>query len=144
MSWGNGRNTVRGMMHPGAECIGENDSVQKAAAMMRDLDVGALPICGEDDRLKGIITDRDIVVKCCAAGMDLSRTTVGPLAQGLVWIDADATVEQALQTMERNRIKRLPVLDNHRLVGMLTEADLARHLPEDKLAEFVTEVYARG
>jgi CBS domain-containing protein len=144
MSWGNGRNTVRGMMHPGAKCIGENESVQKAAVMMRDLDVGALPICGTDDRLKGIITDRDIVVKCCAEGKDLSKTTAGELAGGLVWVDADATVEQALEIMEQHRIKRLPVLERGRLVGMLSEADLAKHLPEDKLAEFVTQVYAKG
>ena len=137
-----GASTVRDMMHPGAECIGEHDSLLKAAQMMRDLGVGALPICGEDDRLKGIITDRDIVVKCCAEGRDLSTTTAGELAQGLVYVTADASVDEALQIMERNQIKRLPVIDNRRIVGMVTEADLARSLPEDKLAEFVHRVYA--
>ncbi len=142
MSMQSGSSTVRDMMHPGAECIGENDNLQKAAAMMRDLGVGALPICGEDDRLKGIITDRDIVIKCCAEGKDLAQTKAGQLAQGLVYVDANASVEDALQKMEQNQIKRLPVIENHRIVGMISEADLAKNLPEDKLAEFVHRVYA--
>jgi Predicted signal-transduction protein containing cAMP-binding and CBS domains len=142
MSVQSGASTVRDMMHPGVECIGENDNLHKAARMMRDLGVGALPICGEDDRLKGIITDRDIVIKCCAEGRDLTTTRAGELAQGLVYVYADASVDEALQVMERNQIKRLPVIDDHRIVGMVTEADLARCLPEDKLAEFVNRVYA--
>jgi CBS domain-containing protein len=142
MSVQSGASTVRDMMHPGAECVGENDNLQKAAQMMRDLGVGALPICGEDDRLKGIITDRDIVIKCCAEGKDLTRTKAGEFAQGLVYIEADASVEDALRKMEQNQIKRLPVIENRRIVGMISEADLAKSLPEDKLAEFVHRVYA--
>lgn len=142
MSVQSGSSTVREMMHPGVECIGENDNLLKAAQMMRDLGVGALPICGEDDRLKGIITDRDIVIKCCAEGKDVTEVKAGELAQGLVYVDAGATVDEALQIMERNQIKRLPVIDNRRIVGMISEADLARSLPEDRLAEFVHRVYA--
>ncbi|WP_248958789.1 CBS domain-containing protein [Sphaerisporangium perillae] len=130
------------VMHPGAECIGEHDSLRKAAQMMRDLSVGALPICGEDDRLKGIITDRDIVVKCVAEGKDLDRTTAGELAHGLVWVSADSSVEEALAKMEEHQIKRLPVIENHRIVGMISEADLAKELPDNKLAEFVHRIYA--
>ncbi len=135
--------TVRDMMHPEARCIGEHDTLRTAAQMMRDLGVGALPICGDDDRLKGIITDRDIVVKCCAEGKDLDRTTAGELARGLIWIDAHSSVEDALNMMEQHQIKRLPVLDNHRIVGMISEADLAKELPDDKLAEFVHHIYGR-
>nr|WP_229806033.1 CBS domain-containing protein [Microbispora rosea] len=131
-------------MHEGAECIGEHDSLRRAAEMMRDLGVGALPICGEDDRLKGIITDRDIVIKCCAEGKDLDQTTAGELARGLVWVDANASVEDALTKMEEHQIKRMPVIDNHRIVGMITEADLAKELPDSKLAEFVHRLYARS
>jgi CBS domain-containing protein len=134
--------TVRDVMHEGAECIGENDSLRKAAQMMRDLSVGALPICGQDDRLKGILTDRDIVIKCCAEGKDLDRTMASELAKGLVWVDAQTSVEEALQKMEQHQIKRLPVIDNHRIVGMVSEADLAKELPDNKLAEFVHRVYA--
>ncbi|MCW2934689.1 MAG: hypothetical protein JWM19_5651, partial [Actinomycetia bacterium] len=60
--------TARDIMHAGAECIGEHATLAEAARRMRDLDVGALPVCGDDDRLRGIITDRDIVLKCVATG----------------------------------------------------------------------------
>ncbi|MBE1559208.1 CBS domain-containing protein [Nonomuraea africana] len=130
------------MMHQGAECIGEHESLRRATQMMRDLSVGALPICGDDDRLKGIITDRDIVVKCCAEGKDLDQATAGELARGLVWVDGSSSVEEALEKMEQHQIKRLPVIENHRIVGMISEADLAKELPDNKLAEFVHRVYA--
>src|SRR4051794_9588131 len=58
--------SARDIMHSGAQCVGERETLDEAARKMRSLDVGALPICGEDDRLHGIITDRDIVVKCLA------------------------------------------------------------------------------
>lgn len=134
--------TARDVMHEGALCVGEHDSLRTAAQMMRDLEVGALPICGDDDRLKGIITDRDIVIRCCAEGKDLEQCTAGELASGVVWIDANSSVEEALTTMEEHQIKRLPVIDNHRLVGMISEADLAKELPDSKLAEFVHSIYA--
>jgi CBS domain-containing protein len=133
---------VRDVMHQGAECIGEHDSLRTASQMMRDLSVGALPICGDDDRLKGIITDRDIVIKCCAEGKDLDNTTASELARGLVWVAADQSVEEALEKMEQHQIKRLPVIQDHRIVGMITEADLAKELPDSKLAEFVHRIYA--
>ncbi|GLX02747.1 CBS domain-containing protein [Microtetraspora sp. NBRC 16547] len=133
---------ARDVMHEGVQCIGEHDSLRTASQMMRDLGVGALPICGDDDRLKGIITDRDIVVTCCAEGKDIDQTTAGELARGLVWVDADASVEEALFTMEEHHIKRLPVIERHRLLGMISEADLAKELSDTKLAEFVHRVYA--
>ncbi|TDD25489.1 CBS domain-containing protein [Nonomuraea diastatica] len=136
--------TVQDVMHQGAECVGEHDSLRTAARMMRDLSVGALPICGDDDRLKGIITDRDIVIKCCAEGKDLDSATAGELAHGLVWVEAHNSVEEALQKMEQHQIKRLPVIRERRIIGMITEADLAKELPDSKLAEFVHRVYARS
>ncbi|MEV0974993.1 CBS domain-containing protein [Microtetraspora glauca] len=137
--------TARNVMHFGVQCIGENENLLTAARMMRDLSVGSLPVCGNDDRLKGIITDRDIVIKCVAAGKDCSEVTAKDLAQGtLVWVDAEADLEEALHTMEEHQIRRLPVLENHRLVGVITEADLAAHLPEDKLAEAVSRIYAES
>jgi CBS domain-containing protein len=134
---------ARDIMHPGAECIGENESVAAAAQKMRDLGVGSLPICGADDRLHGIVTDRDITVKCIAEGRDPTGVRVGDLAQDTVfWVDADADLGEVLNQMEDHRVKRLPVIDNHRLIGMISEADLARHLDEHRLAEFVEKVYA--
>ncbi|MEU9833826.1 CBS domain-containing protein [Streptosporangium sp. NPDC048047] len=135
---------ARDVMHQGCKCVGEHENLHTAARMMRDMGVGALPICGDDDRLKGIITDRDIVVKCCAEGRDLERTTAGELARGLVWVDADTSVEEALSKMEEHQIKRLPVIEDHRIIGMISEADLAKELPDGKLAEFVHSIYARA
>lgn len=134
--------TAKDLMHPGVECVQTHETLDRAAQMMRDLDVGALPVCGNDDRLKGIITDRDIVVKCVAAGRDPSKMTAGDMAQGLVWVSSDATVEETLAKMEQHQIRRLPVIENSRIIGMISEVDLARHLPDDKLAEFVHRVYA--
>ncbi|WP_084965613.1 CBS domain-containing protein [Thermoactinospora rubra] len=142
MTEGHPHQTARDLMSQGAECIQSHETLDRAAQMMRDLKVGALPICGPDDRLQGIITDRDIVVKCIAEGRDPSRTTAGDLATGLVWISADATVQEALDKMEQHRIRRLPVIDNHRIVGMISEADLARHLPDDLLADFCHRIYS--
>nr|WP_253667987.1 CBS domain-containing protein [Streptoalloteichus tenebrarius] len=131
-------------MHGEAHCIGENQSLYDAARMMRDLDVGALPICGEDQRLKGVITDRDIVVRCCAEGHDLRTTKAGDYAGRLHWVSADADLREVLDMMEREQIKRLPVIDvegGHRLIGMISEADLARNITDDQLAEFVSKVF---
>ena len=135
--------TAREIMHAGATCIQENETLQDAARRMKELDVGALPIYGEDDRLHGIITDRDIVVKCLAKGKDPRTVTAGQLEQGKpITIDAGANADQVLQAMEEHKIRRLPVIDNHRLVGMISEADLARHLPEDQVGHFVEVVCA--
>ncbi|QYN40636.1 CBS domain-containing protein [Pseudonocardia sp. DSM 110487] len=129
-------------MHPGAECIDENESLATAARKMRELGVGSLPICGADDRLHGILTDRDIVTRCIAEGRDPAATKAGELAQGtLFWVDATASIDEALRQMEDHQVKRLPVIENHRLVGLISEADLARNLSEHRLAEFVEKVY---
>ena len=134
---------ARDIMHPGAECITENDTLEVAAQKMRDLGVGSLPVCGADDRLHGIITDRDIVVRCVAEGRDPAQTRATNLAQGTVyWVDAAADVDEVLRAMEDHRVKRLPVIDKHRLVGVISEADLARNLSEDRLADFVEKVFA--
>jgi CBS domain-containing protein len=138
--------TAREIMHVGAECIGEHETLAQAARRMRDLDVGALPVCGDDDQLNGIITDRDIVIRCVAAGGNPETVTAGDLAKGTPFtIDVDASAEQVVRVMEEHRIRRLPVIDNNgsnRPVGMISEADLARHLPEQAIAEFVGAVCA--
>jgi CBS domain-containing protein len=133
--------TARDIMTPGAECIGENDTLVDAARKMRDLDVGALPICGEDNRLKGMLTDRDIVVKVLAEGGDPQSTKAGSLGQGKpVTIGADDSVEEALRTMKQYGVRRLPVIDGHDLVGMVSQADVARNLPEDKVGDLVEAI----
>jgi len=133
--------TARDIMHPGAQCVGEHESLQRAAQLMRDLDVGALPICGDDNRLKGMVTDRDIVTQCIAQGFDPASTTASQLARGEpVIVISDADVTEVLRTMQGNQIRRVPVIENQELVGIISEADLARHLPEQAVGQFVGAV----
>ena len=133
--------TAREIMSEDVRCVQENQSLQEAAQMMRDMGVGALPVCGEDDRLKGMVTDRDIVVECVASGGDPATTTAGQLADGKpVTIGADDSVEEALRTMAQHQVRRLPVIDGHRLVGIVSQADIARALPEDRVGELVEAI----
>jgi len=133
--------TARDIMHAGVECVPEHETLDRAAEMMRDLNVGSLPICSEDNKLTGILTDRDIVVKCIATGHDPAAMTAGELAGGPpVWVNAGADEDEVLGLMEGNKIRRVPVIDEHMLVGMISEADLAQHLSEDKLAHFVSTI----
>jgi CBS domain-containing protein len=133
--------TAKDIMHTGATCVGEHETLFVAAQHMRDLGVGALPICGDDDHLHGMITDRDIVIKCLAAGNDPNAMTAGELAQGSTYhVGADASIEEMLNMMEEHQVRRLPVIDNHRLVGIISEADIARQLPEHAVAQFVKAI----
>ncbi|WP_030774233.1 CBS domain-containing protein [Streptomyces sp. NRRL F-2664] len=136
--------TAADIMHPGAQWIPAHETLDRAAELMARLDVGALPISDSDERLCGIVTDRDIVVHCVAKGLDPSKTTCGDMARGTPrWIEAEADVSAVLDEMESHRIKRLPVIKEKRLVGMISEADLAQHLSDEQLAGFVEKVYAR-
>ena len=137
--------TARDVMHAGAKCIGQHESLKRAAELMRDLDVGSLPICGDDDRLHGIITDRDIVTRCVAEGADPAATTAGELAKGTpVTISSGADVSAVMQAMEENQIKRLPVIEDQRLVGIISHADLADHLPKQAVGEVVGALCSSG
>ena len=135
--------TARDIMHTGATCIGEHETLQDAAQQMRDLGVGSLPIRGDDDRLRGIITDRDIVTRCIAQGADPASVTAGELAQGMpVTVESLADVTDVLRAMEQHQIHRLPVIESQQPVGMISQADLARHLPENLVGEFIEAVCA--
>ena len=127
--------TARDIMHTGATCIGEHETLDAAAQHMRDLGVGALPICGADDRLHGMLTDRDIVINGVAAGLDLATTTADQLAQGnTYYVDADANIQEMLNVMEEHQVRRLPVIDNHRLVDTFApEIRAAKESSETKV-----------
>ena len=132
---------ARDLMTPDPTCVKEGQTLVEAARMMRDLDVGALPICGDDDRLKGMLTDRDIVVKCLAEGGDPNTATAGSLAQGKpVTIGADDSLDEALRVMQEHQVRRLPVIDGHDLVGMVSQADVARSLPEEAVGDLVEAI----
>jgi CBS domain-containing protein len=133
--------SARDIMTPEAVCAGENETLVEVAKKLRDQNVGALPICGEDNRLKGMVTDRDIVVGCLANDADPKSTRAGQLGGGKpVTIGADDSVEEALATMAQHQVRRLPVIDGHDLVGMVSLADVARSLPEDKVGSVVEAI----
>ena len=132
---------ARDLMTPDPTCVKEHQTLVDAARMMRDLDVGALPICGDDDRLKGMLTDRDIVVKCVADGGDPGSVTAGSLAEGKpLTIGADDDIREALEVMQEYQVRRLPVIDGHDLVGIIAQADIARELSATETAETVAEI----
>ncbi|NEB78188.1 CBS domain-containing protein [Streptomyces sp. SID14478] len=137
--------TAADIMHPGARWIPAHETLDRAAQLMRELNVGALPISDENERLCGILTDRDIVVGCVAMGHDPAKVTAGEMAKGTPrWIDAGAELDDVLHEMQDHQIRRLPVIENKRLVGMISEADLATHLSEDQIASWVESVYAKS
>lgn len=132
---------ARDLMTPDPKCVKEDQTLVEAARMMRELDVGALPICGNDDRLKGMLTDRDIVVKCIADGGDPTSVTAGSLAEGKpVTIGADDDIREALEVMQEYQVRRLPVIDGHDLVGIISQADIARELSATATGETVAEI----
>jgi CBS domain-containing protein len=133
--------TARDIMTADPKCVRESQTLVEAAALMRDLDVGALPICGDDDRLKGMLTDRDIVVKCIADGGDPSSVRVSELAEGKpVTIGADDDIREALETMQKHQVRRLPVIDGHDLVGIISQADIALALSAEETGRTVEEI----
>ncbi|MCE7002550.1 CBS domain-containing protein [Kibdelosporangium philippinense] len=129
---------AREIMTPDPTCVQTSQTVRDAAQLMADKGVGALPICGEDNRLKGMITDRDIVVKVLAEGKDPRAVTAGELAQGeAVTIGADDEATEIMNTMAEHKVRRLPVIDGHDLVGIISQADVARALPEPQVGDLL-------
>jgi len=136
------------IMHAGAKCIGQDQTLMEAAKMMADMNVGALPICGNDQLLKGIVTDRDIVTKCIAMGKDPSMMKAMDLGGHLHCVRADDDMDTVLKKMEEHQIRRMPVIDSEKkLVGMISEADLAMghregsRVTDQQILEFMDSVY---
>jgi CBS domain-containing protein len=122
-------------------CVGEKETLQDAARKMAELGVGALPICGADNRLTGMLTDRDIVVKALAKGRSASDVTAGEFAQGKpVTIGADDDAHEILRTMGSHQVRRLPVIDGHELVGIVAIADVAKALPDQPVGDLIDAI----
>ena len=133
--------TAREIMSPDVTCIGEKESLAEAARKMAQLDVGSLPICGDDNRLKGMVTDRDIVVKVLAKDRNPADCTAGELATGKpVTIGADDDAAEILRTMSQHKVRRLPVIDGHQLVGIVAIADVAKALPDRPVGDLIDAV----
>jgi len=118
---------VKDVMTSGVECISPDTTLREAAQKMKELDVGLLPICGENDRLAGMITDRDITVRAVADGLDPSTAQARDvMTPTVVYCYDDQEVSDAAHMMEQNQIRRLVVLNHEkRLVGIVSLGDLA-------------------
>lgn len=135
---------TRDIMTAAPRCIGENDALSIAASVMSELDVGALPICGEDRKLKGMLTDRDIIVKAVAYGFDPETTPTRMLAAGPpITVEATDDITVALERMREHQVRRLPVLEDHLLVGIVTQADIALALAPDATGTTVESISQR-
>jgi len=132
---------ARDIMTPSPQCVGENQTLAEAARLLASLDVGVLPICGEDQKLVGMLTDRDIVVKALAEGLDPTTTTAGSLAEGKpVYVMADDDVQDAMDLMKQHQVRRVPVIEDHRLVGIISQADIALTAPSKQTGRIVEQI----
>jgi CBS domain-containing protein len=139
-------NSVREAMTEDPRSIGPSASVVEAARLMRDEHVGSLPII-DGDTLVGMITDRDITTRVVAEAADLATTSVGDVhSQDLVSVEPGKDLEEALRLMARHQIRRLPVVEDGRLVGIVAQADIALTLSEDekKTGELVEAISERS
>jgi CBS domain-containing protein len=123
---------ARDIMTPNSAFVSADTSVEEAAALLAREDIGVVPVCGPDGRLLGMVTDRDIVVKVVAQGRQPAEVAIGDLADQpeVVTIGADDPIQEAVETMKRHKVRRLPVIDGHTVVGMLSQGDIARARPE--------------
>lgn len=133
--------TARDIMTSGVRCIDEEESLHSAATLLSSMQVGSLPICGKDGKLKGMITDRDIVVKGVAADRDVHETKVGEFAADEVfYVKADDDVSVVTEKMQQHQVRRLPVIDNGELVGIIAQADVARSMSAVETGETVERI----
>ncbi|GAB2689494.1 CBS domain-containing protein [Nocardia thraciensis] len=133
--------TAQELMSTDVECARSSDTVVAAARRMAEAGVGALPICGEDGKLKGMLTDRDIVVKVVAQQSDPLAIHAGELAQGVpIVVQIGADVTDVMTAMAEHQVRRIPVLDGDKLVGIIAQADLARALENDTAGRVVEEI----
>lgn len=134
--------TARQIMTPGALFCPEETSATEAARKMAEEGVGALPVCNAEGRLSGVVTDRDLAVQVVAKGLNPDDVQLADLLDGseVVTIGADDSVEEAIRTMKDHAVRRLPVIDGTDLVGMVSQADIARAMPDAKIGDLVDAI----
>jgi CBS domain-containing protein len=124
------------------ETVSSSDSIQTAARIMRDSDVGIVPVVDDEGsrRLRGVITDRDIAVRCIAEGRDGNCRVSDLMSGDLVTARPDDDVSKVMDRMKAEQVRRIPVVDdNDRLVGIIAQADLALDGPSDRAVGDVVE-----
>jgi len=119
-------------------------SLAEAAQIMQSEDVGSVPVV-EDGRLVGVLTDRDIAIRAVAEGVDVQTLNVGDVAsREPVTVEPGQDLDEALALMARHQVRRLPVVDDGQLVGILAQADVAIEVKEKKAGEVLEEISKRS
>jgi CBS domain-containing protein len=135
-----GKATVSQAMTSAPRSIERTQSVVEAARLMASEDVGSLPVV-EGNRLVGIVTDRDLVLQVLAKDLDPSKVTISEVAsENPVVAKPDEPLDAALQRMAQEQVRRLPVVDEGRLVGILAQADVAREAKPASTGEMVEQI----
>ena len=135
--------TCKEVMTKDPKTCAPTDTVERAAQLMKSEDVGPIPIVGDNGKLEGIITDRDIVLKVVAEGRDAKTTKLADvMSTDLITCTTDGDIEKTLDLMEDNQVRRIPVVDaSGRLVGIISQADVATRLDDsEKTAELVEDI----
>jgi CBS domain-containing protein len=132
--------TAREIMTSDPTVLDQQATAAQAAEIMANEGIGAIPVC-DGGQLRGVITDRDIAVSVVAKGLDPAVCKVIDLvAAEAVTIGADDDAEELLRTMAKHQVRRLPVIDGDRLVGVVSQADVARALPRERVGEVLAEI----
>ena len=134
--------SVRDAMTENPRSIGASATVVEAARLMREQHIGSLPIT-DGEQLVGMITDRDITTRVVAEAADLETTSVGEVSSGdLISVEPDNELDEALNLMARHQVRRLPVVEGGKLVGIVAQADIALTLRQDvqKIGELVEAI----
>jgi CBS domain-containing protein len=132
--------SVRDTMTEELRSIGTSASVVEAARLMREAHIGSLPIT-DGEQLVGMITDRDITTRVVAEAADPETTSVGDVySRDVISVEADKDHEEAVDLMARHQVRRLPVVENGRLIGIVAQADIARTENEKKTGELVEAI----
>ncbi len=136
---------VKDAMHQGARWVEPSTSLAEIARLMKRHNIGSIPI-GENDRLVGMITERDIVCRGLADGLDLGRATARDvMTKGIHYTHESASVAEAAEIMEKNKVRRLPVLnDRKRMTGMLSIGDISHAGERELCGEIIDKVGARA
>ncbi len=132
--------SVRDAMTEDPRSIGTSASVVEAARLMREAHIGSLPIT-DGEQLVGMITDRDITTRVVAEAADLETTSVRDVcSRDVISVEADKDHEEAVELMARHQVRRLPVVEDGRLIGIVAQADIARTGNETKTGELVEAI----
>jgi CBS domain-containing protein len=134
---------VKEIMHKGVQWVSPDTPVTDIAKKMKQYDIGAIPV-GENDRLVGMVTDRDLALRAIAAGKELSKLTAKDvMSKGVTWCRDSEDLDQAARTMETKQVRRMPVInENKRMVGMLSLGDLSHAAKQNTTAEVIKAVSA--